>query len=234
MIEVRALHELSEFTEAVRLQRTIWGFEDLELLPVRFFVVANKVGGQTIGAFDGARMVGFLLGIPGLKPGGVVYMHSHMMGVLEIYRNSGVGRMLKYAQRDDALANGLDLVEWTFDPLEIKNAFFNIERLGVVIRRYVLNQYGTTTSALHGGLPTDRCIAEWFIRREKPAAKHVLARIPVPAEISMLRSENPEMARAIQQRVSDQFLENFSKGLAVVGFERSEEAGTYLLGPWES
>ena len=234
MIEVRALHELSEFTEAVRLQRTIWGFEDLELLPVRFFVVANKVGGQTIGAFDGARMVGFLLGIPGLKPGGVVYMHSHMMGVLEIYRNSGVGRMLKFAQRDDALANGLDLVEWTFDPLEIKNAFFNIERLGVVIRRYVLNQYGTTTSALHGGLPTDRCIAEWFIRREKPASKLVLARIPVPAEISMLRSENPEMARAIQQRVSDQFLENFSKGLAVVGFERSEEAGTYLLGPWES
>ncbi len=234
MIEVRKLHEQVEFAEAVRLQRTIWGFDDLELLPVRFFVVANKIGGQTIGAFDGSRMVGFLLGIPGIKPGGAVYMHSHMMGVLDLYRNAGVGRMLKFAQRDDALAGGLDLVEWTFDPLEIKNAFFNIERLGVVIRRYVLNQYGKTTSALHGGLPTDRCIAEWWIRREKPAMKNIAARIPVPADIAMLRAENPKMARDIQQAVSEQFLEHFSKGLAVVGFERSEESGTYLLAPWES
>ena len=234
MIEIRTLHEHAEFAEAVRLQRVIWGFEDLELLPVRFFVVANKVGGQTIGAFDGSRMVGFLLGIPGLKPGGVVYMHSHMMGVLESYRNSGVGRMLKFAQRDDALAHGLDLVEWTFDPLEIKNAFFNIERLGVVIRRYVLNQYGKTTSALHAGLPTDRCIAEWWIRRKRPSTGNIVARIPVPVDIGFLRSDNPAMAREIQQRVSDQFIEHFSKGLAVVGFERSEEAGTYLLASWES
>ena len=234
MIEVRNLHEQAEYAEAVRLQRTIWGFEDLELLPVRFFIVANKVGGQTIGAFDGSRMVGFLLGIPGLKAGGVVYMHSHMMGVLEAYRNAGVGKMLKFAQRDDALSNGLELVEWTFDPLEIKNAFFNIERLGAVIRRYVLNQYGTTTSALHGGLPTDRCIAEWWIRREKPAASEIVARIPVPSDISVLRSQDPKRAREIQQRVSDRFLEYFSKGLAVVGFERSAETGTYLLSSWES
>ena len=234
MIEVRNLREQAEFAEAVRLQRIIWGFEDLELLPVRFFVVANKVGGQTIGAFDGARMVGFLLGIPGLKPGGGVYMHSHMMGVLEAYRNAGVGRMLKLAQRDDALARGLDLVEWTFDPLEIKNAFFNIERLGAVIRRYVLNQYGTTTSALHGGLPTDRCIAEWWIHREKPAANEIVARIAVPSDIALIRGQDPKRAREIQQRISDQFLEHFSKGLAVVGFERSAEAGTYLLSPWES
>jgi predicted GNAT superfamily acetyltransferase len=234
IIEVRRLQEHVEFAEAVRLQRIIWGFDDLELLPVRFFVVANKVGGQTIGAFDGNRMIGFLLGIPGLKPGGVVYMHSHMMGVLDRYRNAGVGRMLKFAQRDDALASGLDLVEWTFDPLEIKNAFFNIERLGVVIRRYVLNQYGKTTSALHGGLPTDRCIAEWWLRREKPAVQNIVERIPVPADIAMVRSENPKLAGEIQKRISDQFLESFSKGLAVVGFERSEEAGTYLLAPWES
>jgi predicted GNAT superfamily acetyltransferase len=234
MIEIRTLHEHAEFAEAVRLQRTIWGFEDLELLPVRFFIVANKVGGQTIGAFDGSRMVGFLLGIPGLKPGGVYYMHSHMMGVLDEYRNSGVGRMLKLAQRDDALVRGLDLVEWTFDPLEIKNAFFNIERLGAVIRRYVLNQYGKTTSALHGGLPTDRCIAEWWIRRDKFASENIVARIPVPSDIAFLRSENPAIAREIQQRVSGQFLEYFAKGLAVVGFERSDTAGTYLLTPWES
>ena len=95
MIEVRALTEHAEFEEAVRLQREIWGFAEIELLPVRLFVVATKVGGQVFGAFDGARMIGFLLAIPGMKPGGESYLHSHMMGVLPEYRNQGVGRMLK-------------------------------------------------------------------------------------------------------------------------------------------
>ena len=71
--------------------------------------------------------------------------------------------MLKLRQREEALERGVQLVEWTFDPLELKNAFFNIERLGAIVRRYVLNQYGTTTSHLHGGLPTDRCVAEWHV-----------------------------------------------------------------------
>ena len=103
------------------------------------------------------------MAIPGLKPGGKTYLHSHMLGVLPEYRNARVGRALKLAQRDDALSRGIDLIEWTFDPLEIKNAFFNMERLGAIVRRYVPNQYGTTSSPLHGGLPTDRCIAEWWI-----------------------------------------------------------------------
>jgi predicted GNAT superfamily acetyltransferase len=145
-IQIRTLSTTREFEEAVRLQRQIWGFDELEILPVRFFVVASGVGGQTFGAFEGERMVGFLLAIPGLKPGGKLYLHSHMTGVLEEYRNRGVGRMLKLRQREDALARGFDLVEWTFDPLELKNAWFNLERLGAVVRRYVLNQYGTTTS----------------------------------------------------------------------------------------
>ncbi len=87
-----------------------------------------------------------------------------MLGVVDDYRNAGVGRRLKLAQREEALARGIDLVEWTFDPLEIKNAFFNIERLGAIVRRYVQNQYGITASPLHGGLPTDRCVAEWWLR----------------------------------------------------------------------
>ena len=130
MIELRALTETRQFQEAVELQKTVWGFNDVELLPVRFFVVATKVGGQAFGAYDGQRMVGFLLAIPGLKPGGGSYLHSHMLGVLAEYRNKGVGRMLKLRQREDALARGIGLVEWTFDPLELKNAFFNMERLG--------------------------------------------------------------------------------------------------------
>jgi predicted GNAT superfamily acetyltransferase len=188
-------------------------------------------------------MVGFCLAIPGLKAGGKSYLHSHMLGVLPEYRDARVGRRLKLVQRDEALSRGIDLIEWTFDPLEIKNAFFNIERLGAIVRRYVFNQYGTTTSRLHGGLPTDRCIAEWWIG--SPRAEAIIAgrefarnpvevRIAIPSEIAKIRSDDPKRAREIQQQASAQFQSAFDAGLAVIGFERSKEAGTYLLGKWES
>jgi predicted GNAT superfamily acetyltransferase len=243
MIEIRALTAHTDFQEAVRLQQQIWGFEEIELLPLRLFVVASKVGGQVFGAFDGQQMIGFCLAIPGLKAGGKSYLHSHMLGVLPEYRDSGVGRRLKLAQREEALGRGIDLIEWTFDPLEIKNAFFNTERLGAIVRRYVFNQYGTTTSHLHGGLPTDRCIAEWWIA--SPRVKAIIAgepfarnpvesRIAIPAEIAKIRSEDPHRAREIQEQASGQFQAAFDRGLAVIGFEKSKEAGTYLLGKWES
>src|ERR1051326_4556989 len=165
---VRPLSGHAEFAEAVRLQKVIWGFDDLELLPVRFFVVASRVGGQTLGAFEGERMAGFLLAIPGVKKDtGMRYLHSHMLGVLHDYRDAGAGRMLKLAQREDALARGIPLVEWSFDPFEVKNAYFNLERLGAVVRRYVRNMYGITASPLHGDLPTDRCMAEWWIGQDR-------------------------------------------------------------------
>jgi len=237
-IEIRALHTHDEFTDAVRLQKVIWGFEELELLPVRMFVVATKVGGQAFGAYHDGRMVAFCLAIPGLKAGGRTYLHSHMLGVLKEYRNYGIGRMLKLAQREEALPRGIDLIEWTFDPLELKNAYFNIERLGTVIGRYVLNQYGTTTSHLHGSLPTDRCVAEWYIGSDRvvnllagrPAERgQTVARISIPAGIGDLRHGDPKQARAIQQSASAQFLKNFEQGLVVTGFERSESFGTYLF-----
>ena len=243
MIKVRSLTENSEFEEAVALQKTIWGFEEIELLPVRLFVVATKVGGQVFGGYDDGRMVAFLLAIPGLKPQGQYYLHSHMMGVLSDYRNAGIGRMLKLKQREEALSRGIFLVEWTFDPLELKNAYFNIERLGAVVRRYVLNQYGTTTSALHGGLPTDRCVAEWYLDDAKvtglldsgklerlPEA----ARIEVPVAIQDWKLSDPARARETQAAISEQFQEHFRAGFAVLGFERSEDKGTYILGKWHS
>lgn len=226
----------------MRLQKQIWGFADIELLPLRLFVVAQKVGGQTLGAFDGRRMVGFLLAVPGLKQG-TPYLHSHMMGVLPEYRNLGVGRRLKLAQREEALSRGIRLVEWTFDPLELKNAFFNIERLGAIVRRYVLNQYGVTSSPLHGGLPTDRCVAEWHLDSPRvlaalegrPAERGpVLGRIEIPARIAEIRVSDPARAREIQAAASAKFLEYFDRGLAVTGFERTAEAGVYLLGKWPS
>src|SRR5689334_18311061 len=208
-IEIRQLTKHQEFADAVRLQQEIWGFHDVELLPLRLFIVAEKIGGQVLGAFKRTRMIAFSLCIPGLKPGNKFYLHSHMLGVLPEFRNAGVGRSLKLTQREYALGRGIDLIEWTFDPLEIKNAFFNIERLGAVVRRYVLNQYGTTTSHLHGGLPTDRCVAEWWIA--SPRAKAIIAgenfernpveaRITIPAEIAELRVKDQARARAIQAK----------------------------------
>ena len=257
-LNIRPLRQHEEFAAAVSLQREIWGFEDVELLPLRLFVVADKIGGQVLGAFDGPKMVAFCLCIPGLKPvapqtevsgerrlsdDGMFYLHSHMLGVMPEYRNTGLGRRLKWKQREYALAQKVKLVEWTFDPLEIKNAFFNMERLGAIARRYTHNQYGTTSSHLHGGLPTDRLTAEWWIATERveafaerrPFQRPIAeAEIVVPSSISDLRQRQPEEAREIQRSVAEQFDKHFADGLAVIGFELTPEAGTYLLGSWES
>ncbi len=222
---VRALSGHAEFAEAVRLQKVIWGFPDLELLPVRFFVVASRIGGQTLGAFDGNHMAGFLLAIPGIKNDtGIPYLHSHMLGVLERdYRDAGVGRALKLAQREDALARGIPLLEWSFDPFEAKNAYFNLEVLGAMVRTYVANMYGVRTSMLDTDLPTDRCIAEWWINETKP-------KLPVTARVSL----PPQKTRESQAALARKLQRHFADGLAVTGFERSGDSGTYLLSPWPS
>jgi predicted GNAT superfamily acetyltransferase len=241
-IEYRSVSELEELSQVIDVQREVWGFADVEVIPARLFLIAHRVGGQVIGAFDGPRLIGYCFSIPGIRrEDGSTYLHSHMLAVLPPYRNLGVGRRLKLEQRADALARGIGLIEWTFDPLELKNAFFNIERLGVIVRRYILNNYGVTTSRLHAGLPTDRCVAEWRLahprteailegrsrEREPPAA-----RISVPADIGDIKSRDPESAIRIQSEVSRRFLEHLDAGLAVTGFERSAEAGTYVLSRW--
>ena len=233
MMTVRALTGRHEFADAVNLQRMIWGWEDLDILPVRFFVVASDIGGQVLGAFDDNFLCGFCVAIPGVRAAQRPYLHSHMLGVLPEYRDSGAGRMLKLAQREDALARGFDLVEWTFDPLEIKNAYFNVEKLGAIIRRYLPNHYGITTSRLQGGLPTDRCVAEWHLHRPRQEFTK-LARIPVPTGLDRLRRTEPAEVIEIQQRVARLFQQNLDAGLAVTGFERSPEFGTYLFSSWPS
>ena len=242
MIEVRRLSTLEEFSEALRLQQCVWGFADVDLVPLPVFVVANYAGGQVFGAFDGRCMIGFCLAFAGLKPCGP-FLHSHMLAVLPEYRNSGIGRLLKLEQRSDALNRGLDLMEWTFDPLQIKNAYFNITRLGAIVRRYLDNEYGNTSSPLDGGLPTDRCVAEWWMdsRRvrgvvgEGPrvAGGANRERISYPVDIARIREEDNERARAIQRENADRFIDAFARGLAVTGFERSDTEGTYLLEPWQ-
>lgn len=242
VIEIRQLFQLADFEEVLHLQQAIWGYPDIELLPLRFLVVVNSVGGQVFGAYDGDMMVGFCFAIPGVKSGGQPYLHSHMLGVLPAYRDAHVGRSLKLKQREEALARGIQLIEWTFDPMELKNAFFNIERLGAIVRRYHENQYGITFSPLHGGLPTDRCYAEWWIGsarvvavlsgNEPPAGGSTCA-IAYPSDIARIRTEDPRRARQVQKDNGEKFRQAFEQGLAVTRFQRGERESSYLLEPWQ-
>ena len=239
-VELRQCHEIAEFQACVDLQKEVWAFSDADLIPVRLFVVASKIGGQVIGAFAGRDLVGFTLSIPGARDGHT-YLHSHMLAVRELYRNAGVGRRLKLAQRQDALARGFQLMEWTFDPLEVKNAYLNIERLGAIVRRYSVNQYGTSSSPLQGGLPTDRCVAEWWLNSDRVC--QLLAKgqrpainpektISVPAQVSQWKADpaKRDYARDVQLSNREQFLLGFSRGLAVLGYSRDQEGnGSFLL-----
>jgi predicted GNAT superfamily acetyltransferase len=243
-VEVRLCRGLDELNTCVALQKEVWNFSDYDLIPPRLFVVAEKIGGQVIGAFDAGKLIGFAMSIPGER-GRKPYLHSHMLAVRESYRNAGIGRRLKIFQRENALARGFELIEWTFDPLEIKNAWLNIEKLGAIARRYNLNQYGISSSPLQGGLPTDRLVAEWWLRSERVEAllqtdKHPPVRaemtIAVPAEIYTWKSapQHRHKAEQVQARNREQFLDAFSRGLAVLGYERDAIGnGTFLLGRWE-
>lgn len=243
-IVIRNCQGLDELRACVALQKEIWNFSDAELVPLRMFVVAEKVGGQVMGAFDGSEMVGFALSVPGTRSGHV-YLHSHMLAVRKDHRNSGLGRRLKLLQRDDALARGIELIEWTFDPLELKNSYLNIEKLGAIARRYNINQYGITSSPLQGGLPSDRLIAEWWLRSRRvesllmtgknpPFAQE--AAIDVPSQIYEWKAaaETRDRARQVQERNREQFLRAFEEGIAVLGYERNPNGdGKFLLGAWD-
>jgi predicted GNAT superfamily acetyltransferase len=243
-IVIRNCETLDEFTDCVNLQREVWGFSDLDLVPLRVFSLAAKIGGQVIGAWDSEIMVGFALSVPGTHRR-YPYLHSHMLAVKEAYRNTGLGRRIKLFQREDAVARGFDLIEWTFDPLEIKNAYFNIERLGAIARRYNLNQYGITTSPLQGFLPTDRLVAEWWINSRRVETLlssgrhpgfHAEMQISVPAEIYAWKAnaETRHKAAEVQARNREQFLAAFSKGLACLGYGRDDHgSGVFLLGRWD-
>jgi predicted GNAT superfamily acetyltransferase len=243
-VTIRTCEALEEMQACFALQKEVWKFADADLIPVRMFVVAAKIGGQVIGAFDGKEMIGFALAIPGMR-NGYCYLHSQMLAVRQQYRNGGLGRRMKLYQREEALARGFELMEWTFDPLEIKNAYLNIEKLGAIARRYNVNQYGITSSPLQGGLPTDRLVAEWWMKSKRveavladaPRAEfECRARIEVPAAIYEWKAEaaTRKQALAAQGSNRERFKRAFAEGLSVLGYERDEHGnGRFLLGDWD-
>jgi predicted GNAT superfamily acetyltransferase len=244
-IEIRHCATLAEYRECVRLEHLIWG-KDIAV-PSAIFVVAHHTGGQVLGAFDlvspgpdgGPKMVGFTLALAAARAG-KPYLHSHMTAVLPELRNRGVGRGLKLLQRQDALERGIDLIEWTFDPLDLKNAHFNFARLGAVARRYLPDCYGVTQSPLHAGLPTDRLVAEWWLASER--VKSVLAddlrlvkdsaqRISFPANLAEIRESDREAATRLQTLAREQFQKWFAKNYVATGLESRQAATDYLLEP---
>jgi predicted GNAT superfamily acetyltransferase len=243
-IRVRKCEALEEMRACFGLQKEVWNFSDAELVPVRIFVLATKIGGHVIGAFDGRELIGFALAIPGMR-GGHSYLHSHMLAVRQQYRNGGLGRRMKIFQGEDALARGFDLMEWTFDPLEIKNAYLNVEKLGAIARRYNVNQYGITSSPLQGGLPSDRLVAEWWMKSKRvttllngkglPKFERRMS-VEVPAQIYEWKASAGTRTRAleVQKRNREQLTKAFAEGLSALGYERDKSGdGRFVLGKWD-
>lgn len=261
MIVIRPCSGHDELEACVQMQIETWGYDDSDIIPRKAFLVGQKIGGQVLGAFDtdlpGAgpngtpeSMVGFAMSLPGVKTGDnspdgnpQPYLHSHMLAVRDNYRNRGLGAQLKLEQRREALARGIRLMEWTFDPLEIRNAHLNIHKLGAIVRRYFVNFYGVSSSRLQGGLPTDRLIAEWYLDsdrvKEVLEGRHAVCdieeRILVPAAIYAWKASpgGREQALAVQVRNRQKFQDAFSNGLAVISFNRDAEGnGVFELGRW--
>ncbi|HEV3026840.1 MAG TPA: acetyltransferase [Planctomycetota bacterium] len=161
-MEIRKLATASEYLEAERLQRTVWNFPEREIIPLNELVVMQKHGGHVFGAFDGKVMAAFCFGMPAYRDG-KAYHYSRMLGVLPGRQDSGIGYAMKLKQREYVLKQGLDLVVWTFDPLQSRNAYLNIEKLGCVIREYLVNLYPTSGSKFNEGMESDRFTAEWWI-----------------------------------------------------------------------
>jgi len=166
---IRDLEEYDEFLEVRRIQQAVWGFGDsgTGLYPPLLFT-ASKNGGVVLGAFDQpGQMIGFIFSLLGREVGGPLKLCSQTMGVLPEWRGRGVATALKWAQRERALAAGLSLITWTFDPLESANAWLNMGKLGAISRRYWRNIYGEHFGKLNEGLPTDRLLVEWWIRGDR-------------------------------------------------------------------
>jgi predicted GNAT superfamily acetyltransferase len=252
MIQIRSCDGFDEFEACVRLQIETWGYDESDVTPRKSFMLAQKIGGQVIGAFDcepgeesGQKLVGFAMSLPGIRQtqnGPQPYIHSHMLAVRPSHRNRGLGAQLKWEQRREALSRGIRHMEWTFDPLVISNAFLNIHRLGAISCGYLVDFYGVSSSRLQGGLPTDRLLAEWeldsprveAIVAQRPGAElSIEERIVVPAAIDRWKASETSRpkALAVQLENRQKFQAAFSRGLAVLGFSRDADGnGIFELG----
>jgi predicted GNAT superfamily acetyltransferase len=238
-IEIRECQTLDELAACVDLQREVFDLPEIEISPVRHFVVTKNAGGFVLGAFRGDDLVGFVLSVPAFLRGEKAF-YSHMTAVKANVQGSGIGARLKWAQRERALELGVRFIKWTFEPVKARNAFFNLEKLGAIVTEYHENFYGTDYSSSDQiGLASDRLFAEWHLESEKvqslaagerfSESAEPAALIVVPRDWSGLVKADPEAALATQLTVREEFQTAFAAGMVGRGFVRDEARPYYVL-----
>jgi predicted GNAT superfamily acetyltransferase len=244
-IKIRECLTIDELDRCVRLQRDVFGLPDLEISPRRHLVVSRQAGGWTLGAFTAeGRLAGFVHHLIAVRGADEIFGYSHMMAIDREYQNQGIGTRLKWAQRERALGEGRRFIKWTWDPLQSRNAHFNLNRLGVVVRSYAENFYGTDYGIDPAqpdapGLDSDRLFASWELKSPRvqqladgglpERQPDVMATVEIPADWGALTRTDVPRARAEQLRVRQEFQKGFASGLICAGFERSAERPRYLL-----
>ena len=247
-IVIRECVTIDELDSCIRLQREVFGLPDLEISPRRHLIVSRQAGGWTLGAFAGERLVGFVHHLVAVRGGAEIFGYSHMMAVDPAFQNQGIGARLKWSQRERALQEGRNFIKWTWDPMQARNAHFNLNRLGVTAGDYATNFYGTDyatspllTNAEPAGIDSDRLFADWQLKSPRviglasgaapPETLQVkpAAMIGIPVNWTQLCRENPVQAKQERLRVRSEFQSAFAAGLVVAGFERSAEQPRYLL-----
>lgn len=238
--QIRPCTTLEEYAACIDLQREVWQFDDIDITPLRSFVITRRSGGLTLGAFDGDRLLGFAHALAAFDARLQPFYYSQMLAVSPALQNAGIGRQLKLAQREAAIARRIPVIGWTFDPLQSRNAYLNLVKLGGVVRKYYVNYYGNaSTSALHRGLDTDRLFVEWRVeservvralagerRNDEPAAT-----VEVPREIEQIKARDMEEAAKWQKSIRAAFLEHLGAGLYCAGFipGADDAPGRYLF-----
>ncbi|RXI96180.1 GNAT family N-acetyltransferase [Anaerobacillus alkaliphilus] len=241
-IEYQFVHDVHDIEEIVSFQETIWGRATGTGLPHLVASIYN--GGSVIGAYDNQQLVGFCYGFPGFKDGKNMLV-SHMMAVNPLYRDQGIGEQLKYKQKEWAKSYGYEKIVWTFDPLESRNAYLNLSKLGGYVQTYICSYYGDLNDEINQGLPADRLFLEWDLTQntieyqstaqeitklvdwegEIPLIRPVVRDIPldesyfliaVPANIHVIKKENRELAMLWRYTHREIFQRLFSRGYVVM------------------
>ena len=246
-LDIRPVASLAEYRACAALQAEVWG-PDFERVPASMLQVATYVGGICLGAFlPGDELCGLVFGLSGTQDGKPIHW-SHLLAVRESARNLGVGRLLKLRQRELLASRGIAEMRWSFDPMIVKNAHLNLNRLGARVVRYVPDMYGITESPLHHGLATDRLVVAWATTEPTratppsapPAPAPILTAEPqpdddvllpgdrtppsvwieVPSDFQQLLAESPRAARAWHAAVREHFMWALGKGYVVSGLHR--------------
>ncbi|MEM1619268.1 MAG: hypothetical protein QXU52_00725 [Fervidicoccaceae archaeon] len=211
-LEVRRLRDPSEYRKIVDVMMEVWGMKDSRAVVAHHLLIAaDRRGGLVLGAFDRdtGELLGFCFGIPALTGNGKLYHYSHMTGVVPRCRYKGVGYALKLEQRRLVLEQGLDLIAWTYDPLQAPNAKFNIAKLGAVVRKFYVNYYGELIDSINYGMPTDRFEAEWWIKSKRVELR--LSRSQRPPDLERILQMGAEVVTRTREVGGLRLLESFEK-----------------------